>query len=430
MIMKISRFVHVLDDSTIWDAINRKKVSLKPEDVKYIQDNMHSDNINDIPYDLLKFGLVVKIEDEKKLIDKLIEQTTDKQFQSLFLITTTECNLDCDYCFYRSSMSQSLLKRKMMSWDIAKQSIDKFYDIVLNNKITKGYWQQITFYGGEPLLNKKLLKQAIPYTYHKFADDYTRIVINTNLTLLDDEIVNLFKDYNVEVQVSIDGNKDQHNCHRKTLSGIGTYDSVIKNIKILLSKGIKVLPMITATEANVLNFSDTISEIVDDLNIDDFAVNILISESYKTNDEYIELLSTEMIKAYEKFGTKASDVQFEDLYERVLGKQKTIIRNECGSTRKITIFPDGQVYACQALEKLDINNMGTISEEFQNHTNWAYWRNRNRFTNDTCLDCEMITACGGGCATGSYNSTGSIYGIDNNQCKYNQKVFTKLMKKY
>lgn len=44
--------------------------------------------------------------------------------------------------------------------------------------------------------------------------------------------------------------------------------------------------------------------------------------------------------------------------------------------------------------------------------NWATWRYRNRFKNNTCLNCKVVASCGGGCATGSYNGTKSINGID------------------
>ena len=58
------------------------------------------------------------VSEEEKLIRLLANKTTDKQFQGLYLITTTNCNLNCDYCFYRSDISESLLKRSNMNYTV------------------------------------------------------------------------------------------------------------------------------------------------------------------------------------------------------------------------------------------------------------------------------------------------------------------------
>lgn len=426
--MRISRFIHIISQTELWDAINKNIIEVEPTLVSFIKENKDNFNIEEYPEILLKMRIVVKEEDELERIKKLAEQTTDKQFQSLYLITTTNCNLDCSYCFYRSSFSGSLKHRQNMSFEVAKNAIDKFFDIVSKNEITDNYWQQITFYGGEPLINKELLIQAIPYAREKFNDKFTSLVINTNLVLLDEEIIKIFKDNNVEVQVSLDGNKEQHDLNRKNIVGQGSYDIVIKNMKLLIENGIKVLPMITATDANINNFNETLWKIVEELNIDDYAVNILITNSFETNSEYTLTLSKEMLKAYKKFGKIANDYSFVELYEMLLGNDKTIAKNSCGCTRKITVFPNGEVYSCQAMEKLDINKMGNIKTEFINNPNWELWKKRNKFYNEECLNCEVVASCGGGCATGSYNGTGTIYGIDYNQCHYTKNLFRQLLK--
>jgi len=428
MNMRISRFVHVISQTELWDAINKKIIELEPTLVLFIKDNKNNFNIKKYPKELETLGIVVKEEEELERIKKLAEQTTDKQFQSLYLITTTNCNLDCSYCFYRSSFSGSLKHRQNMSYEVAKKAIDKFFDIVSKNVVTDNYWQQITFYGGEPLINKQMLMKAIPYAREKFNDKYTSLVINTNLVLLDKDIINLFKENNVEVQVSLDGNREQHDLNRKNVAGQGSYDIVIKNMKILIKNGIKVLPMITATDANINNFNETLWKIVKELNVDDYAVNILITNSFETNSEYTLTLSKEMLKAFKKFGNIANDYSFVELYEMLLGKDKTIAKNSCGCTRKITIFPNGEVYSCQAMEKLDINKMGEIDTDFINNPNWELWKKRNKFYNEECLNCEVVASCGGGCATGSYNGTGTIYGIDYNQCHYTKNLFKQLIK--
>ena len=362
---------------------------------------------------------------EKELLIHLKTITRDYQFQSLYLICSTACNLDCDYCFYRSSASNSLKERQMMSFEVAKKSLDDFKKIVEHNIKDDNYWQQITFYGGEPLINKEMLYQSIPYARKLFGND-TNLVINTNAVLLNDDDIQLFKENNVEVQISLDGDQYIHDLHRKTPDGKLTYNIVINNMKKLLDNGVKVLPMITATDDNINGFSERVHRIVDELKIDDYAVNVLITNSFATSEEYTEKLATEMLKAYHDFGNIATDYAFVEFYNKLIGSDKSISKNSCGSSRKITVFPDGRVFACQALEKVKENAMGLLDDEYLSNPNWDCWRERSRFDNPKCLDCETIMSCGGGCATGSYNLNGSIYDIDKNNCEYTKKLFRKI----
>lgn len=374
-------------------------------------------------------NIVTTSKKEEELIKLLANKTTDKQFQGLYLITTTSCNLNCDYCFYRNEISESLVKRSNMSFATARDALDKFKKIVSNNKINKDYWQQITFYGGEPSLNKELLKEAIPYAKKIFDDNYTSIVINTNLTIYDKELFDIYKNNNVEVQVSIDGIREQHDLHRKMYNGDGSYDKVIENIFRLKKMGVNVVPMITASDANIENFSEILCEIIKKLEIKDFGVNILITDSYQIGNKYPLKLAKEMIKAYKKVGNKVFDYSFVEIYEGILGLSKKITRNSCGSGRKITIFPNGNVFSCQALEKHPKNYMGNLNDDFISNQNWNYWRKRNKFLNKKCLNCEVIGSCGGGCAMGAYNKYKNIYDVDYNQCEYTKALFKELHNK-
>lgn len=426
---KISRFIHVINDTCVWNAITKEVIILDNKLVSYIRDNKKN-VINEYPMELEKYDIITTLEEENNLIDKLKKQTTDYQFQGLYLITSTSCNLDCDYCFYRCSISRSLDNKHLMPVNIAKKAVTDFKKIVSNNDITNDYWQQVTLYGGEPMTNKPLLKEIIPYIHELFSDEYTDIVINTNLTLLDDEIMKVLKDNNVIVQVSLDGPKEIHDIHRNFINGDGTYDIVMANAKKLIDYGVRVVPLITATNANVDNFANIVYDILMELGTTEFYSNVIITGTFDVSEDYFDKLATAMVELYEKITKKNGECDFKKLCESILGNNKMISRQTCGGTRKITVFPDGNVYACQALQKLDINSMGTIDTDYSNHPNYEEWRKRNRFNNEDCLDCHLVGSCGGGCATGSYNSTGSIYGIDHNQCEYNKALYNALMKKY
>ena len=421
---KISTFIQIYGDR-VWDSIKKEFIDLSPQEIEFIKKYQHLLIDVEVPKKLLDLGIVTTVEQEQSLIKYLKSKTYDKQFQSLYLITSTACNLDCDYCFYRSNSSNSLKSRQNMPFSVAKKALLDFKKIVDHNVKDEDYWQQITFYGGEPLLNKSLLYSAIPYARELFGNN-TNLVINTNGTLIDENDILLFKEYGVEVQISLDGDKDKHDLHRKTQTGEPTYDLVLSNMKRLIDNGIKVLPMITATDDNVDGFSKQIYNIVRELGIDDYAVNVLITNSFGTDDSYTRKLSEEMLKAYRDFGELATDYAFVELYKKLIGEDKSISKASCGSSRKITVFPNGEVYSCQAMEKVGINHMGCIDSNYIESPNWECWKSRSRFDIPECLECGAVISCGGGCATGSYNYNSSIYDIDRNNCEYTKKLFKKI----
>ena len=115
--MKISTFIHILDNR-VWDAYNKEFIELSKENKDFINKykNQAIPTTIEIPSELISMGIVTTYQKEKELLIHLKTITRDYQFQSLYLICSTACNLDCDYCFYRSSASNSLKERQMMSF--------------------------------------------------------------------------------------------------------------------------------------------------------------------------------------------------------------------------------------------------------------------------------------------------------------------------
>lgn len=88
--------------------------------------------------------------------------------QILFEVTDA-CNLNCHYCGYGELYGNyDVRKDRNLDFITAKTLIDYLwgfwssdYNVSFNNTITLG------FYGGEPLLNMKLIKEIISYVNYK-----------------------------------------------------------------------------------------------------------------------------------------------------------------------------------------------------------------------------------------------------------------------
>lgn len=158
------------------------------------------------------------------------KELTFTPYPQLILNVTENCNLRCKYCvfsgIYEGFRSHSF---KRMSFDIAKNSVDRFIDHA--NSLTEKSFSQspvISFYGGEPLLEFDLVKKVVEYVKSKGFN--TLFNITTNGTLLNDEIIKFLVTNNFMISVSLDGSKELHDKNRVFANGSGSYDVVYNNI--------------------------------------------------------------------------------------------------------------------------------------------------------------------------------------------------------
>ncbi len=158
----------------------------------------------------------------------------------LELMVTHDCNMRCRYCYGSHGMqeweSEPYLygsKRKGMSIDMAKKGVDFLF-----NNSGKQKELSLIFFGGEPLLEFRLIKEIVPYVREKEENTGKKVNMSlvTNGILLSDEIVDFIVKNEIGCQVSIDGPETIHNLNRILPNRKGSYDLVVSGIKRLISK--------------------------------------------------------------------------------------------------------------------------------------------------------------------------------------------------
>ena len=141
-------------------------------------------------------------------------------------ILTTDCNLQCKYCFGESldDFDEEFGDDIEVDYDLPRKLN---YDVaLLNNFCQQDPGCVLTFYGGEPLLQMDKLRQIMDNVSPKLY------MMQTNGLLLDKlepQYVNRFH----TILVSIDGQEDLTDAYR----GAGTYRKVIDNLKIIKKNG-------------------------------------------------------------------------------------------------------------------------------------------------------------------------------------------------
>jgi uncharacterized protein len=119
---------------------------------------------------------------------------------------------------------------KKMSWQTARKALDWFLE-----KSTESTDRNISFYGGEPLLNLELIQRCVSYVKEKSAKKYT-FAMTTNGLLLRGHIPDYLAENEFNVMVSLDGPRALHDRYRPDRKGNGTWDRIMRNLQCVHDK--------------------------------------------------------------------------------------------------------------------------------------------------------------------------------------------------
>lgn len=149
------------------------------------------------------------------------------RFDQLHIIwnITHFCNFACKYCYYDKEMQR---KPAITSLDLAELFIKKVADCSFKTI-------RFIFHGGEPLtLKMDYYKRIINLQEHYLKDKTIINSIQTNGSLLDEETISfLLKENNFRYSVSLDGIRIIHDKNRVFKNGEGTFDTVVKKLRLL-----------------------------------------------------------------------------------------------------------------------------------------------------------------------------------------------------
>ena len=172
------------------------------------------------------------------------ETKPDIQPQGIHIVAKPigpRCNLDCEYCFYLEK--QALFPKGedyAMSDEVLQAYIIKYISMQ-PTPVVEFVWQ-----GGEPTLlgldfYKRVVELQRPFVGQKEITNS----LQTNGTLLDDEWCEFLKDNNFLVGLSLDGPKEIHDRYRRDAGGKGSYDRVMRGLKLLQKHGVDYNVMAT-----------------------------------------------------------------------------------------------------------------------------------------------------------------------------------------
>lgn len=219
----------ILDDLVSLDVnclIEKYGDSIEEDDIRRLVSTFKSiQNRENVlfPMTMNKFSLSDSMSTTDKVVYKLSHEIT-----FLCISLTEQCNLRCSYCIYSGKYKSVRTHNNngVVDWETVKFAIDYF---ILCS--TESKYRRIGFYGGEPLLNYKILEKAVIYAKGK-CSNYL-FTVTTNGTLLTNKVIDFLVQNDVRITISLDGPKEIHDSNRKTGNGAGSYLGVMKNINYI-----------------------------------------------------------------------------------------------------------------------------------------------------------------------------------------------------
>lgn len=264
-------------------------------------------------------------------------------------VVTTACNVGCVYCQANNGVSCPSL---FMNKEIAEKAVD----IALQSP---AQYLNFEFQGGEPLLNFDIIKHIVAYAEERKGQHEICYNIVSNLTLLNDEILDFMVEHKFGVSTSIDGPEYVHDQNRPIKNGSGTFQAAVASIKKIQARGIRVGAIQTTTKAS-LKYPREIVRAYKDLGFDSIFIRPLTPLGKATlNWESIGYTPDEYLAFYREVIDELIQINQNErfmkedhssiLISRIEGKFVNYmeLRSPCGaSIGQLAYYADGDIFTC------------------------------------------------------------------------------------
>lgn len=344
------------------------------------------------------------------------------------------CNLACSYCFFLAKEALYPGSRFRMSDEVLENYIRQLIAAHRSSQVTVA-WQ-----GGEPtLMGIDFYKRAIELQekYRKPGMVFEN-TMQTNGTLLDDKWCRFFKENNFLIGISIDGPCELHDAYRVDKKGNGTFDQVMKGLRLLQKHGVEYNVLTTVNRVNA-DYPLEVYRFLRDEAGTDWIQFIPVVERTNGGECTIyqrgDTVSDHSVKP-DQFGSflihifdewvrndvgKVFVQTFEASARRWLGLPSgmCVFEETCGIG--LALEHNGDLYSCDHLVEPDylLGNImkKEISELAASEKQYRFGQDKRDALPQVCRECNVLFACQGECPKNRFLTTSAGENGLNYLCK-------------
>ncbi len=332
--------------------------------------------------------------------------------KALCLHVAHDCNLGCKYCFAEEGEYHG--RRALMSFEVGKKALDFLIRHSGNRRNL-----EVDFFGGEPLMNWKVVKELVEYgrSQEEERNKRFRFTLTTNGMLLDDEVMEFCNREMSNVVLSLDGRRQVNDYMRPTRNLRGSsYDIIVPKFqKFARSRKGKDYYVRGTFTRNNLDFSQDVKHFAD-LGFEQMSIEPVVAdpkEPYAIREEDLPQIMEEYDKlALEYIKRKREGRGFNFFHFNIDLSQGPCVAKRlsgCGSgTEYLAVTPWGDFYPCHQFVGQDEFRMGSVDEGIVRTDIRDEFKLCNVYAKEKCRECFARFYCSGGCAANAYNFHGKI----------------------
>jgi uncharacterized protein len=331
------------------------------------------------------------------------------RLQTFILKVASRCNLNCSYCYvYNKSDSSWRSKPAIMSRAVLDAALSR---IVNHLRHISAKQARVTLHGGEPTL---LGAGALDYYLGAIREALggqtaLSLGLQTNATLVTNDIARVLRRHDVQVGVSLDGPFDKYNTDRLDHRGASSFTKTIAGVNALLAAGnepgaLCVIPL----EADPAEIHQGL------LNIGFRHIDYLIPDCTPGEQQSLVRktgplpLATFLIGLFDDWITRGAPRQqipiLEQMVSLVMGGRSTRDTFGGSSLPYVFIETDGEIEGLDVLRvcghgltKTSLNVVSSAFSEFCEHASISGMAFRGEFPLPTeCTRCDEAATCAGG----------------------------------
>ena len=329
---------------------------------------------------------------------------------TLVLNVTNLCNLSCKYCyeFGEDRLANPEGKTSLMSEQTAQAAVDYLLDNSQGRRAV-----HLTFFGGETLMNFKVVRSTVEYARQRAreAGKYIDFSLTTNATLLTPKIIEYLAENEVGVTISIDGPKEMQDRFRVFHNGKGTYEVIAPKVKELLqkhrSRPIAARVTLTSQVVDVIKiyrhlttemgfhevgFAPVTTSPVRLYAIGGGGLDLVLSQFTRLAQEYLEWA---LRNQHHGFSNVTDTLQ--ELHTGISKAQP------CGAGLGLMgVSPSGDLAPCHRFVDSDQHKLGHISTGVDREKQAAFLDRGHISRKPECHTCWARPVCSGGCYHEAY----------------------------
>lgn len=370
---------------------------------------------------------VDELADVKELYNLYVN---DQNVLSLTILPTEACNFTCPYCFLYDKTNTTM----------GDEDYDMLYDYISDFMSQRENERDkrliINWFGGEPTLCASKIVEFMNRIQTFVKDNKIRLysTITTNGYLMDGEMFGKFLESGItDFQVTIDGEKENHDKSRYLRTGEGTYDVILKNLVQIRSLNteidyqFKIRGNFTKNSiSQMYNFVKIYKEQIYDGK--HFTLYFRPVYEYETRKSEIEDIKQDIysidegILEQDKLMRYVAEKTGQTIERRLVEKMPGPTFGWCNAEMKnhMIVGKGGKLYLCDTL--VGYKSIGKLTKEEKIKLD-DITTEYNIFEDERtakCINCRNLPLCFGGCKRNRMEQEA--------QCFWNEKSIYELMK--